>query len=379
MAVCLPLEGALLSDETIWEIEPHTEAKHEILRRYLEAWLPILSKYSPRIIYLDGFAGPGVYSGGEDGSPVIALETAVKHVLQAHFKEIVFFFIEKDQRRAKMLEKTLAKRFPNLPNNMKYQVIGAAFAPTFELVLNKLDEGGAMLAPTFAFLDPFGFSGLPMKLIGRMMKCQKCEVLVTFMVGFINRFLIEDREAALNDLFATDEWKKANDLERPEDRIKFLVNLYEKQLKCAGGAQLVRSFAMTNKQNKIIYYLVFGTKHPKGLEVMKEAMWKTDKTGSYGFSDLTDPNQITFMDIGDKPYWVPKAADRVYNKFKGQTVLVEQIRGFVITNTPFLYRTPILQYLEKSSPPKILRVDVLKQAKRRAFTYPELCSVTFCS
>jgi len=370
----------LLSNDskTIWEIEPHTEAKHEILRRYLEAWLPILSKYSPRIIYLDGFAGPGVYSGGEYGSPVIALETAVKHVLQANFKEIVFFFIEKDESRAKMLEKVLAERFPSLPENMKYQVIGAAFAPTFEHVLNKLDEGGAKLAPTFAFLDPFGFSGLPMKLIGRMMKCEKCEVLVTFMVGFINRFLIEDRERALNELFATDEWKRANDLEKPDDRLKFLVNLYEKQLKCVGSAHYVRSFAMTNRQNRIIYYLVFGTKHHKGLEVMKEAMWRTDKTGSYGFSDLTDPNQITLMDISDQPHWVPKAANMVYNKFKGLTVPVEQIREFVIVGTPFLYRTPVLQYLEKSSPPKIIRVDVLEQARRRAFTYPEQCLVTFC-
>jgi three-Cys-motif partner protein len=372
------LEGVLLSDETIWKIEPHTEAKHEILRRYLEAWLPIMSKYHARIVYLDGFAGPGVYLGGEDGSPVIALETAVKHVLQANFKEIVFFFIERDKRRAEKLEKVLAERFPNLSNKMKYHVIGAAFAPTFELVLNKMDEGGAMLAPTFAFLDPFGFSGLPMKLIGRMMKCEKCEVLVTFMVGFINRFMIEGREATLNELFATDEWKKANELEKPEDRIKFLVNLYEKQLKCEGGAQYVRSFAMTNKHNQISYYLVFGTKHPKGLEVMKDAMWKADKTGSYGFSDLTDPNQITFMDIGDEPYWVPKAAAMVYNKFRGQTVPVEQIRGFVITGTPFLYRNPILQYLEKSVPPKIVRVDVLRQAKRRASTYPEHCLVTFC-
>lgn len=31
-----------------------------------------------------------------------------------------------------MLEKVLAERFPKLPNKMKYHVIGAAFAPTFE-------------------------------------------------------------------------------------------------------------------------------------------------------------------------------------------------------------------------------------------------------
>lgn len=373
------MEGALLSEEIVWKIEPHTEAKHEILQRYLEAWLPIMSKYSPRIIYLDGFAGPGVYLGGEDGSPVIALQTAIKHPLRAQFQEIIFFFTERVGSRAKMLEKILAERFPNLPRNMRYHVIGGAFAPTFELVLDKLDEGGAMLAPTFAFLDPFGFSGLPMKLIGRMMKCEKCEVLVTFMVGFINRFMIDGREAALNELFATEEWEKATNIQNSEERIKFLVNLYEKQLKCVGGAQHVRSFAMTNKHNQISYYLVFGTKHPKGLEVMKEAMWKTDRTGSYEFSDLTDPNQIYIIDFDDKPHWVSNAADMVFKKFRGQTVSVEQIHEFVVIGTPFLDRKAILQSLEKSSPPKIVRVNVLGQARRRAFTYPEGCLVTFCS
>ena len=88
---------------TIWKIEPHTKAKHEILKRYLGAWFPILSKWEGRLIYLDGFAGPGIYASGELGSPVIALETAVNHILLPRFKEITFLFIEKDKARAQKL------------------------------------------------------------------------------------------------------------------------------------------------------------------------------------------------------------------------------------------------------------------------------------
>jgi hypothetical protein len=59
---------------TVWELEPHTRAKHEILRRYLQAWIPILTQGGfKNILYIDGFAGPGRYAGGEDGSPVIAV------------------------------------------------------------------------------------------------------------------------------------------------------------------------------------------------------------------------------------------------------------------------------------------------------------------
>jgi three-Cys-motif partner protein len=47
--------------DTLWEIEPHTIAKHEILRRYLGAWFVIMGQTNRRIIYLDGFCGPGRY------------------------------------------------------------------------------------------------------------------------------------------------------------------------------------------------------------------------------------------------------------------------------------------------------------------------------
>jgi len=45
--------------ETLWDIDPHTTAKHEILQRYMKAWFPILGSYHHRIVYIDGFAGPG--------------------------------------------------------------------------------------------------------------------------------------------------------------------------------------------------------------------------------------------------------------------------------------------------------------------------------
>ena len=64
---------------TIWDKQPHTRAKHEILRRYLDAWLPIMSRYNERLLILDGFAGPGEYTDGSDGSPLIAVNALIQH------------------------------------------------------------------------------------------------------------------------------------------------------------------------------------------------------------------------------------------------------------------------------------------------------------
>ncbi|MHA1469795.1 MAG: three-Cys-motif partner protein TcmP, partial [Candidatus Asgardarchaeia archaeon] len=78
-------------------IEPHTQAKHEILKRYLQAWYPILSKFNGRILYIDGFAGPGEYSNGELGSPIIAINEAKNHTLKLN-TEILLLFISNNNK-----------------------------------------------------------------------------------------------------------------------------------------------------------------------------------------------------------------------------------------------------------------------------------------
>ena len=92
-------------------MDDHTRAKHEILRRYLEAWLPIMTSYNGRIIYLDGFAGPGEYEKGEPGSPIIAIDTFLNHTYApVRTKEVLFLFIEQDHARCEHLKQLLAQR-----------------------------------------------------------------------------------------------------------------------------------------------------------------------------------------------------------------------------------------------------------------------------
>src|ERR1700687_1065137 len=83
---------------TVWPLEPHTAKKHEILRRYFQAWLPIMVRWNKRVLFIDGFAGPGEYSDGEDGSPVIVLKEARDHTRKFE-AELVCLFVEADQPR----------------------------------------------------------------------------------------------------------------------------------------------------------------------------------------------------------------------------------------------------------------------------------------
>jgi three-Cys-motif partner protein len=359
------------SRDTIWKIEPHTVAKHTILSKYLDAWFPILSTYHKRIVYVDGFAGPGRYTGGEPGSPIIALESARTH--RANLTgELVFLFIEEMPDRADHLESEIAKL--RYPAHFKTKVERGSFAEKLGTILTDLDAAGSQIAPTFALIDPFGFSGIPYSLVKRLLSRQRCEVLITFMVDSMNRWLEHPDETIRAHIIETFGTKEAISVaEGIGDRPTALKNLYQQQLNKI--AAFVRYFELRNRDDRVVYYLFFASNNPTGHRKMKEAMWKVDPLGEFTFSDSTDPNQqILFTN----PSLAPLISGLV-SKFRGAGQLpVSLVETHVLDHTAYLrkHMREALEQLELSGQLKVAEFKTDRK-RRRAGTYPNETLVTF--
>ncbi len=351
---------------TIWKLEPHTAAKHEILRRYIQAWAPILSQGKfPTLVFIDGFAGPGRYSEGEEGSPLIAIRAVIQQprAIQAR---VDFHFVELDRRRAEHLEKELAAI--SLPRNVSTRVhIGRAFQDAFPEIWDAYTIPSRPRPPTFVFIDPFGFK-IPFAHVAKVLRAQSCEVLITFMFEEINRFLSQSEQPQnFDDLFGSPDWRHAITIKVPTERIKYLHDLYQRQLTHAAGALFVRSFSMRNERNTMDYFLFFATNNELGLRKMKEAMWRVDESGTYTFSDATDPNQnVLFAAEPDRKLLARLLTDH----FSGQEVTVEQIEQFVVRQTVFreTHYKKVLQTLESEG--QILPKNA--RPNRRPGTYADV-------
>jgi hypothetical protein len=112
------------------------------------------------------------------------------------------------------------------------------------------------------------------------------------------------------------------------------------------------------------YWLFFCTQDLKGLEVMKRAMWKVDSNGTFRFSDKHDPKQVTFLSAYDDA----GLADMLEARFKGQTVTMEQIREYVLVETPYYVFKTGLGIIEKDR--KRLTVAGAAATRRRG-QYPD--------
>lgn len=268
---------------TTWTLEPHTKGKHMVLQHYMGAWLPILTSWNGRVLFVDAFAGPGEYSGGEPGSPVIALRALINHrALRQIRSEVKYLFIEKDSERSGHLQGVLSRLKGDLPSNCNYRVINSTFDETLTDVLDNIEEQRTSLAPAFVMIDPFGVSGTPMRTIGRILANPSSEVYISLMYREMNRFLGHPSfQPYLDELFGCRDWRQATSMTESEDRKHLLFNLYRDQLK-KRGVKYVIWFELYEKQ-ELVYAIFFGTQHLDGCNKMKQAIWKVDPFGDFKF------------------------------------------------------------------------------------------------
>lgn len=351
---------------TRWRIPPHTRAKLDILRFYLDAWFPIMATWNPRLVYLDGFAGPGSYLGGEDGSPIVALQAGLSRLTPLPAR-LTYLFIEERPKRAEYLRTRIEAL--GVGDRADVHIHRGTFAEAaLDLVESALRPGGRA-APLFAFVDPFNWD-IPFAVIRRLLAYPSAEVFVNFMLNPVQRFLASDQQAAQWDaLFGTPEWRQIRDDPVAASRTQRITALYRQQLRTA-GAKYVLSFDMRDAKGRTSYSLFFATKDAKGLEKMKEAMWRVDGTGRYFFRDPRHPHQPLLLEAEARPDY-RLLRQSLEERFGGQTVPVEEAERFVLEETPFRaehLRRPVLAPMEAESPSALTVVN--PPSGRRRGTYP---------
>ena len=328
---------------TLWQRDAQTEGKHLVLRSYLDGWFPILSRWNGRLLFVDGFAGPGEYLGGERGSPLVALECVRRHRDEGRLPgiEVVCLFIESDRARARHL-RGLLRREPTIADT-EVQVLDGDFDESMTEILDRVDDQNAALAPAFVMIDPFGPKGSPMNLIGRVLENDKSECLVSFMYEPIRRF---HRQLAfgptLDALFGTTEWRQSSTIADETQRKQFLHSLFADQLK-QHGARFVIPFELW-KGNRHIYTLYFATGSLKGCDLMKKSIWKVDPSGGFSFRGYA-AGQTSLFGTDTKPL-----ADQLRARFDRSWIAVERLDDFVMSDeTPYhsgLLRQRTLRRLE---------------------------------
>lgn len=261
--------------------------KAAIVSKYFEVWAKVITstqkKYpmydSGQILYIDLFAGPGRYANGAASTPKLILEKAIQDDMIAN--KLVAIFNDKDEANVKSLEKCIKeikgikklKYKPMVKNNE----VGSKIVQMFESI---------RLAPTFFFVDPWGYKGLSLRLVNSVIKDWGCDCVFFFNYNRINMGLSNELvQEHMGALFGEERLTLLNKkLKRKKSNERELIIVEElcQSLK-SYGSRYTLPFRFKNASGtRTQHHLIFVSKHFKGYELMKDIMAKESSDENQG-------------------------------------------------------------------------------------------------
>lgn len=344
-----------------WGYPEHTAAKHEILQRYLGAWLSILGRGKhPQLILLDGFAGRGKYVEGEPGSPAIMFERAQAVADDGLVENVLVRCSEPNETNFFHLK--------NVCDGLSHSKVKVhPTRETFEDVARKFivyAKDQKPPPPTFIMVDPYGVKGVRLETLRELLRFDRVEVFLTFMVRDPARHLEGNYGAALTELFGGDAWEKCRDA---ADRSECLMRTFQ-EVVTNDAAEFVLPYKVHEDEKRtVLYYLVHLTNNDRGMRVMKEKMIR--KSGEMTFFPITlRPTDQLGLDVAEKaPY--PTLQRYLSEKYGGRAMsFVELLNEDYPLGHSWVegQYSQALQAMEKADPPSatVLRAQPLTPTGR---------------
>lgn len=336
------------NDEQKLRMKGQTEMKHSILQLYLNPWMKKLSYVDSTLLFVDGFAGPGIYDGGQ-GSPLIAMDMADKLLALNGVDDRVdsfrCIFVEKDPENYDSLKNAVDRKEGEVDSRIEPAYVNEKFEDWASNFIEEYDSKEP--PPSLIFIDPFGYSGFPFDVISEVFDLRDTgvELLITFMAGKMAQWMDdENHQKAISGTIGSQNWQDEipSSLSKDERAERF-SSIYQEQLKSAADAKYTMPFEMVEESKRqICYYLIHVTNHLEGLKIMKENMFNAgaDHKFAYLGPDHTgfESDQASFSRFGDENEIDRKVrdfADFLHEKYKGQSVPFKEILKDTIDQNVF--------------------------------------------
>ncbi|MFN2453318.1 MAG: three-Cys-motif partner protein TcmP [Pyrinomonadaceae bacterium] len=306
-----------------------SEVKAEIVRKYFWAWAKAIIPYAKkrgvdRIAYADLFAGRGRYNDGTKSTPLLVLEAAIREPEMSRM--LVAVFNDADEDNAQLLESEI-KSLPDVAN-LKHQPKVWNYEVGNKLVSQF--ENAKYLPPTLLFVDPWGYKGLSIRLVGSVLKHWGCDCIFFFNYRRINMSLSNSVFIAhMNDLFGEERANKLRPLLEklsPQEREFAIVNELTSALKEVGGEYVLPFCFKNDAGTRTTHHLIFVSKNVLGYKIMKDIMAGESSTADQGVASFvycSADKRFPYLFEYTRP--LDDLVEMLLGDFAGQTLTRKQI------------------------------------------------------
>jgi three-Cys-motif partner protein len=329
-----------------------SEAKIRIVSKYYSMWSKIMKKESNnsqnKFAYIDLFSGPGFYKDGTKSIPINILENTLED--EEKRKKLVAVFNDSDPETSQILERNIENIGAFKSLSFKPQVGNAEVDHETVESFRSIN-----FAPTLLFIDPWGYKGLSIDLVGSILKDWGCDCIFFFNYNRINAALNNPafESGSINYVFGAENTRVLqNKIENkpPAERESIILEFLKSNLKTQNAQY---TFVLRFKQfktDKTSHFLILVSKSPLAHSLIKGVVY--DEATNYSPEidafeyDPKISKQLQLFEIGDIEY----LKSELTRKYSGESMKMKDVYESHHIGTPYLkkhYKRALLELEEQ--------------------------------
>jgi three-Cys-motif partner protein len=262
--------------------DDETILKLDIFERYLEEWLPVFIQLRncSRVLVCDFFAGSGSDIQGNPGSPLRILRTVEKFQEQIVLSKthIRVIFNDLQSEKTAKLEALISTEGEVVKRKTDGLVTVECHNDEFQKLFHERERDFSK-QPNLIFLDQYGVKEVNSSVFEKLIDLEKTDFLFFVSSSYLRRFPDEDCfRVHFPDL---DPNLLRNS--RYEDVHRKILEYFSGKIPTNNQTRL---YPFSIKKGPNIYGLIFGSKHPLGVEKFLNIAWDKNKLNGEANFDI---------------------------------------------------------------------------------------------
>ena len=305
-----------------------TAKKIEYVAEYIKLWALVMLKRADihTLNFIDCMCNAGVYQDGDCCTALEVLKIFLTLADEYPEKNFCVWCNDNDLEKIEVLKKII-----NIfPQNQHIQVVVSQLDVNeyLDLLYQDSDISKRIFrfgAATVLYVDPFDFGTVEIPKVSAILQKRYCELLFNF---FISDYVRNIRQ----DVGRITKCLSGKKIETKDDLITYMRT----QLR-VGHIKYLFAYQFRTQKNVELYQIVFATPSGKGLEKLKDVLWKVFNGSEFHRNHIESGQMCMFTPKDEEKFslnlYAAEAKDMLCEKYVGQTVSWNDLELFLIEHT----------------------------------------------